>query len=207
MRRTALAAFALTAAACSNAPAQPVPDNPEEAASVVTAARSCDLTQFEDSYTGAPEAEFEGNPSPADRNQLNSGLWLEAIDERPCVYALPSGLRLRVLRAAGEDAASPEPGEMVRVHYEGLFPNGGGFDSSYDRGTPADFPSDRLIAGWVEALGHMRSGEEWELFIPSGLAYGERGTPGGPIGPNQALYFRMELLCLPSREDANCPEG
>lgn len=206
MRRTALAAFALTAAACSNAPAQPVPDNPEEAASVVAAARSCDLTQFEDSYTGAPDVDFSGTPSQAEQNQLHSELWLEAIDERPCVYALPSGLRLRVLRATGEEAASPEAGEMVRVHYEGLFPNGDGFDSSYDRGEPADFPSDRLIAGWVEALGHMRAGEEWELFIPSDLAYGERGA-GGVIGPNQALYFRMELLCLPSREDANCPEG
>lgn len=206
MRRTALAAFALTASACSGAPAQPAPDNPEDAASVVAAARSCDLTQFEDAYTGAPQAEFEGSPSQAEQNALNSELWLEAIDERPCVYALPSGLRLRVLRGADEDAGSPEAGELVRVHYEGLFPNGDGFDSSYERGAPADFPSDRLIAGWVEALGHMRAGEEWELFIPADLAYGERGA-GGIIGPNQALYFRMELLCLPSREDANCPEG
>ncbi|MEN0654102.1 MULTISPECIES: FKBP-type peptidyl-prolyl cis-trans isomerase [Hyphobacterium] len=207
MRRIALAAITLTAAACSAAPAQPVPGNPEDAASVLVAARSCDLTQFEDAYAGTPEAEFNGAPSQGDRNQLNSELWLEAIDERPCVYALPSGLRLRVLRAAGEEAASPEAGEIVRVHYEGLFPNGDGFDSSYEREAPEDFPSNRLIAGWVEALGLMRTGEEWELFIPSDLAYGPRGTPGGPIGPNQALYFRMELLCLPTREDANCPEG
>ena len=206
MRRTALAAFALTAVACSSAPAQPVPENPEDAASVVAAARSCELTQFEDTYAGAPEAQFEGSPSQAEQNALNSELWLEAIDERPCVYTLPSGLRLRVLRSAGEDAASPEAGELVRVHYEGLFPNGDGFDSSYERGAPQDFASDRLIAGWVEALGHMRAGEEWELFVPADLAYGVRGA-GGVIGPNQALYFRMELLCLPSREDANCPEG
>lgn len=206
MRRTAFAALALTAAACSAAPAQPEPTDPAVAASVLEAARACDLSQFEDDYAGAPEAEFGGNPSMAEQNALRSELWLEAIDERPCVYTLDSGLRLRVLRAAGEDAASPEPGEYVRVHYEGLFPNGDAFDSSYSRGQPADFPSDRLIAGWVEALSLMRAGEEWELFIPADLAYGERGA-GGTIGPNQALYFRMELLCLPEREDANCPEG
>lgn len=204
MRRIAFAALVAAAAACSPAPAQqPVPENPEETASVMAAARACDLSAFEDGGAQVPEAEFSGTPSMAEQNALRSELWLEASAERPCVYTLPSGLMLRVLEAAGEDAAMPSMGEVVRVHYEGLFPGGEEFDSSYSRGEPADFPSDRLIAGWVEALSLMRTGEEWELFIPADLAYGESGI--GPIGPNQALYFRMELLCLPTREDANCP--
>ncbi|MAL08323.1 MAG: peptidylprolyl isomerase [Maricaulis sp.] len=206
MHRTALAALVVAAAACSPAPAQqPVPENTEDAASVLAAARACDLSLFEDAGMTAPEPEFNGEPSLADQNALRADLWLEATDARPCVYTLPSGLRLRVLEASGEDAPTPETGEIVRVHYEGLFPNGEEFDSSYSRNEPADFPSDRLIMGWVEALSMMRSGEEWELFIPSDLAYGPPGR--GPIGPNQALYFRMELICLPTRADANCPTG
>jgi FKBP-type peptidyl-prolyl cis-trans isomerase FklB len=73
------------------------------------------------------------------------------------------------------------------------------FDSSRTRGEPATFPSDRLIAGWVEALPLMREGERWELYIPGDLAYGSRGT--GPIGPNQALVFDLELIDLPGAED------
>lgn len=204
MRRTALAALVIAAAACSPAPAQqPEPENPEDAATILAAARACDVTQFEDADPGEPQAEFGGSPSRAERNALTSELWLEATDARPCVYTLPSGLRVRVLEAAGEDAPGPDEGEIVRVHYEGKFPNGEEFDSSYGRGEPADFPSNRLIAGWVEALSMMRTGEEWELFIPSDLGYGEGGV--GPIGPNQALYFRMELICLPRRAEADCP--
>jgi FKBP-type peptidyl-prolyl cis-trans isomerase FklB len=128
--------------------------------------------------------------------------FLEANAGEACVFTLPSGLQLRIDEAAGDNARTPGRGEMVQVHYEGRLLDGTVFDSSYERGAPAVFPSDRLIAGWVEALGQIREGETWTLFLHPDLAYGEQGTPGGPIGPNSALIFRMELLGLPQR-DAN----
>ena len=72
----------------------------------------------------------------------------------------------------------------------------------FQRGAPEIFPSNRLIRGWVEALPLMRVGETWELYIPPDLGYGVRGTPGGPIGPNQALVFQLELVGLPEAENS-----
>jgi FKBP-type peptidyl-prolyl cis-trans isomerase FklB len=207
MRLIALTSVALLTA-CTSAPAErPMPADPTDPASIVAAARQCNAADFDAvdiPDIGRPE--FSGDPSEADRNQLEGDIYLERTSFQPCVYALPSGLHFRVLRSADDAALTPEGGEYVRVHYDGQSIEGDTFDSSYDRGAPAEFPSDRLIRGWVEALGHMRTGEEWELFIPADLAYGARGTPGGPIGPNQALYFRMELICLPGREDGGCED-
>ena len=73
--------------------------------------------------------------------------------------------------------------------------NGKQFDSSYDRGQPAEFPVTGVIAGWTEALQLMTVGSKWKLFIPYNLAYGERGA-GGDIGPYQALVFEIELLAI-----------
>lgn len=207
MRAIALTGI-LALSACTSAPAtRPVPSDPESAQSIVEAARQCRAEDFADApMMDAGQPEFGGNPSQAQRNTILGELYIERMSLQPCVYALPSGLNFRILRASGEDALTPEGGEIVRVHYDGQDINGQTFDSSYARAAPAEFPSGRLIAGWVEALGLMRTGEEWELFIPPDLAYGERGTPGGPIGPSQTLYFRMELICLPSREDGACED-
>ncbi|WP_421788996.1 FKBP-type peptidyl-prolyl cis-trans isomerase [Hyphobacterium sp.] len=210
MRSVALlGVFAL--AACSSNPATPpvppVPADPENAQSVVEAARQCEVADYPEVAVTMSVPEFGGNPDIATRNGLAGELYLEMISAAPCVYALPSGLHFRILRAAGEEGLTPEGGELVRVHYEGTSTEGETFDSSYDRGTPAEFPSGRLISGWVEALGLMRTGEEWELYIPAELGYGARGTPGGPIGSNQTLYFRMELICLPGREDGGCDDA
>lgn len=138
--------------------------------------------------------------APAESNALIGEAFLAAADAAPCVYQLPSGLRLRV-DVANPDGQSPQSGETVRVHYEGTLPDGTVFDSSYARGQPAEFPSDRLIRGWVEALALMNTGETWSLFIPSDLAYGAQGA-GGDIGPNATLRFKVELLALPMREEA-----
>ncbi|MEZ5914623.1 MAG: FKBP-type peptidyl-prolyl cis-trans isomerase, partial [Parvularculaceae bacterium] len=67
-------------------------------------------------------------------------------------------------------------------------------DSSYDRGEPIEFPLNRVIAGWTEGVQLMSEGDKFRFFIPAELAYGEAGTPGGPIGPNEALIFDVELL-------------
>jgi len=142
--------------------------------------------------------EAEAEEARADYNLAQGEAFLAQNASAPCVSTLPSGLQIRVDRAA--EGASPDPrGELVEVNYEGTLIDGTVFDSSYARGQSATFPSNRLIAGWVEALPLMNVGEEWTLYIPSNLAYGPRGTPGGPIGPNATLIFRMELISLPNR--------
>lgn len=118
--------------------------------------------------------------------------WQGALPE---VIRTDSGLEYIILEA-GDPAGEPaRDGQMVMVHYEGrLAETGTLFDSSYERGNPEVFPSDALIPGWVEALGLMKPGDRWMLHIPSELAYGSAGTPGGPIPPDAALQFEVELI-------------
>lgn len=103
-----------------------------------------------------------------------------------------SGLKYIVLKEG--TGKSPKATDVVQVHYEGKLPDGMVFDSSYQRGEPASFPLDRVIAGWTEGLQLMKEGGKTVFYIPGNLAYGETGTPGGPIGPNQDLIFTVELI-------------
>lgn len=107
------------------------------------------------------------------------------------VFTTPSGLQYMVLRqGAGE---RPRPGSRVRVHYQGTLLDGTVFDSSYERGQPAEFGLNEVIAGWTEGVAMMPVGGKYRFWIPAGLAYGEKGSPGG-IGPNSTLVFDVELL-------------
>ena len=110
----------------------------------------------------------------------------------PGVKSLPSGLQYVVVRSGPETGVRPLPGDQIKVHYEGKLLSGQVFDSSYDRGVPAVMPLDGLIPGWVEALQLMRPGDEWRIFVPAGLGYGDQG--GGPIPPGATLVFRIELI-------------
>lgn len=113
----------------------------------------------------------------------------------PEVVKTGSGLEYVVLRSGDPGGASPVGGQYVSVHYEGrLAADGSMFDSSYERGDPADFPANRLIPGWVEALQLMKPGDHWMLYIPAELGYGPAGTPDGVIPPGAALQFEVELL-------------
>ena len=103
----------------------------------------------------------------------------------------PSGLQYEVITAG--DGATPKATDKVRTHYKGTLLNGEVFDSSYDRGEPAEFPVNGVIKGWTEALQMMKVGSKWKLYVPPELGYGERGA-GGAIGPNAALVFEVELL-------------
>ena len=89
----------------------------------------------------------------------------------------------------------PNKGQQVQVHYTGMLPDGTVFDSSVQRGEPAEFPVGGVIAGWTEALQLMPAGSKWKIFIPSDLGYGAGGA-GDKIGPNAALVFEVELLSI-----------
>lgn len=90
--------------------------------------------------------------------------------------------------------AQPAATDTVKVHYRGTFPDGREFDSSYQRGQPAEFPLNRVIRCWTEGVQRMKVGGKAKLTCPAAIAYGERGTPGGPIPPNATLQFEVELL-------------
>ncbi len=102
-----------------------------------------------------------------------------------------SGLQYEVLQTGEGDI--PKADSTVRTHYHGTLVNGDVFDSSYDRGQPAEFPVNGVIKGWTEALQMMPVGSKWRLYVPSDLAYGEQGA-GGAIGPHSTLIFDVELL-------------
>ncbi|HEJ1200480.1 TPA: FKBP-type peptidyl-prolyl cis-trans isomerase [Pseudomonas aeruginosa] len=110
--------------------------------------------------------------------------------KREGVTVLPSGLQFEVL-STGE-GAKPSLEDTVRTHYHGTLIDGTVFDSSYQRGQPAEFPVGGVIAGWVEALQLMNAGSKWRLHVPSELAYG--GQAVGSIPPHSVLVFDVELL-------------
>jgi len=107
------------------------------------------------------------------------------------VVTTDSGLQYKVVKPG--EGKQPTRNDTVSVDYRGTLLDGTVFDSSYDRGQPAEFQVGRVIAGWTEALLLMKEGCEWELYIPSKLAYGPQGMPGSPIGPNETLIFKVEL--------------
>lgn len=113
--------------------------------------------------------------------------------KRDEVNVTESGLQYEVI-ATGE-GEKPTAESTVRVHYHGSLVSGDVFDSSVDRGQPAEFPVGGVIAGWTEALQLMTEGTKWKLFIPYNLAYGERGSQGA-IPPYATLIFEVELLAI-----------
>ncbi|NQY35929.1 MAG: FKBP-type peptidyl-prolyl cis-trans isomerase [Alteromonadaceae bacterium] len=115
--------------------------------------------------------------------------------KRDEVTVTESGLQYEVL-ATGE-GEKPTAESTVRTHYHGTFTNGEVFDSSVDRGQPAEFPVGGVIAGWTEALQMMTEGSKWRLYVPYSLAYGERGSQG-TIPPYATLIFEVELLAIVS---------
>lgn len=113
--------------------------------------------------------------------------------KRDGVTVTESGLQYEVMVAAADGQPMPEASDTVRVHYHGTLIDGTVFDSSVERGEPAQFPVTGVIRGWVEALQMMKVGDKWKLFIPAELAYGAR-SPSPRIPANSALVFEVELL-------------
>ena len=117
--------------------------------------------------------------------------FMEENAARPEVTTTASGLQYEVLIEG--TGPMPSATDTVVTHYHGTLTDGTVFDSSVDRGSPASFPVNRVIAGWTEALQMMGVGSKWRLVIPPNLAYGERGA-GAAIPPNATLVFEVELL-------------
>ena len=135
----------------------------------------------------------------AEMNKKEGDAFLASNKSKEGVVTLPSGLQYKVLKAG--DGPKPSASDSVVCNYRGTLLNGTEFDSSYKRGQPATFPVSGVIKGWTEALQLMPVGSKWELFIPSALAYGDRGA-GRDIGPGATLVFEVELMSI---EDKNKP--
>lgn len=112
----------------------------------------------------------------------------------PGVVTLPSGLKYKVTRSGPATGAHPQPGDAIKVNYEGRLASGAVFDSTYKRNKPALLMLADLVPAWMEAIPLMRPGDDWILYVPPALGYGEDGA--GPIPPNSVLVFRIELLGL-----------
>lgn len=119
--------------------------------------------------------------------------FLEANKMKKDVITTASGLQYKIITEG--TGPIPKAGDTVTTHYRGTLIDGTEFDSSYKRNEPATFPVNGVIPGWTEALQLMKTGSKWQLFIPSKLAYGERGA-GKVIGPNAALIFDIELISI-----------
>ncbi len=131
-----------------------------------------------------------------ERNLENAEKFLADNSKKDGVTTTQSGLQYEVIREGAADGKSPEATDTVEVHYQGTLLNGTEFDSSYARGESIEFPLNRVIAGWTEGVQLMSEGDKYRFFIHPDLGYGAGGTPGGPIGPNEALVFEVELISV-----------
>lgn len=129
----------------------------------------------------------------AQRTRKPSIEWLASIEKMDGVKKTKSGILYRIDRE-GDGEYPVNDSDVVNVHYEGKLRTGEIFDSSYERGESISFPLNRVIKGWTEGMKLINEGGQITLWIPSDLAYGERGNAGGGIGPNEALEFKVELI-------------
>lgn len=158
-----------------------------------------------DAISGAPRitleeansifgAHMQKKQAEAHKGNIEEGKkFLAENAKKAGVTTLPSGLQYEIMtEGSGE---SPGPTDKVTTHYHGTLIDGTVFDSSVERGQPASFPVNGVIQGWQEALQLMKPGSKWRLFVPSDLAYGDRGA-GAAIGPFATLIFEVELLTI-----------
>lgn len=150
------------------------------------------MQQLQEQMGGGVEDDDDNQTSSSMANNKEEGqTFLSENKNRAGVTTLPSGLQYEVINEG--TGKKPTLNSSVTTHYHGTLINGNVFDSSYQRGQPATFPVNGVIAGWTEALQLMPEGSKWRLYIPSELAYGRRGA-GRDIGPDTALIFDVELL-------------
>src|SRR5438270_3631343 len=148
------------------------------------------LTQLQTQIRGKQEAKAH---EAGAANRKEGEAFLAANKTKEGVVTLPSGLQYKILK----EGTGPKPtaSDIVNCNYRGTLINGKEFDSSYKTGKPVSFPVGGVIKGWTEALQLMPVGSKWQLFIPAGLAYGDRGA-GNDIGPGETLIFEVELVSI-----------
>lgn len=132
------------------------------------------------------------NATTPEENKAAGIAFLAENAKKPNIVTTASGLQYEVL-TPGTGTKSPSATDNVTVHYRGTTLDGEEFDSSYKRGAPATFPLNGVIPGWTEGVQLMKEGAKYRFYIPSELAYGERGA-GRVIGPNATLIFDVELI-------------
>jgi len=148
------------------------------------------LKQMQDEMRQKQQAKMQEEGAA---NKKVGDAFLAANKGKEGVVTLPSGLQYKILK----EGTGPKPAssDSVVCNYKGTLIDGKEFDSSYKRGQPATFPVTGVIKGWTEALQLMPVGSKWQLFVPSDLAYGERGA-GADIGPGATLIFEVELMSI-----------
>ena len=132
-------------------------------------------------------------PSDPNAGKAEAAAFMAENAKAEGVQTLPSGLQYKVIQSGPPGGESPDRNDLVKVDYEGTLTDGTVFDSSFKRGAPAVFSPEGVVPGWTEALQLMKPGDEWILFLPPELGYGEMGGP--PMIPgNAVLVFRLKLL-------------
>jgi FKBP-type peptidyl-prolyl cis-trans isomerase FklB len=149
------------------------------------------LTALQTEVRAKEEAKVK---AAAVENKKTGDAFLAANKTKEGVVTLPSGLQYKIIKAG--TGPKPTAEDTVLCHYRGTLVDNTEFDSSYKRGEPLKIPVGGVIKGWTEAIQLMPVGSKWQLYIPADLAYGERGAPGSPIGPNSALIFDVELISI-----------
>ena len=159
------------------------------------------MTAFQQKMRTKKQAEYmkrmEERKNEGEANKEKGEKFLEENKTKEGVVTLESGLQYKILKKG--TGASPKATDTVKCNYKGTTIAGKEFDSSYKRGEPTTFALNRVIKGWTEGLQLMKEGGKWQFFIPSELAYGERGA-GQNIGPNEVLIFEIELLGIEKPE-------
>ena len=137
---------------------------------------------------------FEAKESMKYQETVEEGkTFLEENAKKDGIVTLESGLQYKIIKEG--NGTIPTEDSKVQVHYEGTLIDGTKFDSSYDRGEPAEFGVTQVIKGWTEALKLMKEGSVWMIYLPSDLAYGSRQA-GQHIKPFSTLIFKVELLSI-----------
>lgn len=150
------------------------------------------ISQWQTKIRGQQE---EKRKQESAKNKKEGEAFLAANAKKPAIKTTPSGLQYQVIREG--TGKIPTTNDMVSVHYIGTLINGISFDSTYNRGQPAELPVTGVVKGWTEALQMMKTGSKWKLFVPSNLGYGEQSPPNIP--PNSTLIYEMELVDIKAK--------
>lgn len=148
--------------------------------------------------------DLPNRPSPQEA-QAAADAFMATNAKAEGVRTLPSGVQYKVVQSGPAGGESPDGNDLVRVDYEGTLTDGAVFDSSFERGAPAVFTLGTVVEGWTDVLQHMKPGDEWIVYIPPSLGYGEEDK--GDIPPNSVLVFRLKLLDIARNPGGGMPAG